>query len=336
MMHFVTQALEDKTAKSETEWCDLVRREWSMECEFDRGIERDLLVASWSMGELRFDAMDLSGQRWSWKPGPGLDGWRASALVMFMAESGAMEVEQDEKNISLTGQSLLILDGNIRYTLSTGINARVVALRIPKTSLQTRGKLLSGREMFVPDSTSPDVALIKSLVASATAYGEQCSSHGGRLVAEHLMDLMEIITGDSQAKKRVVRSDVTLRKVKRFILRNLANESMNLDSIANAIGVSKRQIMRLFERDGSSAMRYLLEQRLEKARKILTHGGDGLRVSDVAWQCGFVSLAHFSRAFKKQYGESPMEFQRDEVAPAKGKGGVSAATSTEPCPSCGT
>jgi len=79
--------------------------------------------------------------------------------------------------------------------------------------------------------------------------------------------------------------------------------------VANSMGISRRYLTRLFERDGSSVMRYVLQQRLERAKRILTNGGAVLRISDVAWQCGFVSAAHFSRAFKKQYGRSPTDFQ---------------------------
>ncbi|MFC0690982.1 helix-turn-helix domain-containing protein [Paraburkholderia humisilvae] len=280
-----------------------------MECEFAGGDGRELLTTSWFMGDLRFETTDLSRQRWTWRPGPGLDNWRKNTLVIFMIESGAIEIEQEGASVRLNEASMLLFDASIPYTQTSAEHARGMILRVPKSSLEGRAKALSGREMFVLDSTSPDVALLRSLLAAAAANGERCSSYGATLVAEHLTDLMEIITDDLTAPKRVLSSDVTLRKVKRFIERNVGNEDLGPDMIASAMGISRRYLTRLFERDGSSVMRYLLQKRLERAKKMLTGGGDRIRVSDVAWQCGFVSAAHFSRAFKKQYGRSPTIFQ---------------------------
>jgi AraC-like DNA-binding protein len=310
MIHFVRRALENKTTKTKEEWLDLVRRNWSMECEFDGEVERELRMASWSMGDLRFDALDLSGQQWIWKPGPGLDGWRKHTLLIFMSESGMLRVEQDGEAISLRERALLILDGGIKYTQTAGPDSRAVVLRVPRTALEAKGRPQASHEMLMPDPASPDVALLMSWFADATAYGEQCSPYAGRLFAEHFIDLMEIFTKDLTTSKHLMRSRDRLRKVKRFITRNLENEDIDPNSVANAVGMSARQLMRLFEEDGSSVMRYLLQQRLEKAKSLLTHGDDGLRIGDVAWQCGFVSASHFSRAFKKQFGESPTEFQR--------------------------
>jgi AraC-like DNA-binding protein len=310
MIYFVKRALENKPEKTKEEWIELVRKNWNMECEFDGGVERKLHTASWLMGDLRFDALDLSGQQWIWKPDFGSDGWRKQTLLMFMSESGLLQIKQQGEVIELDEQALLILDGSVEYTQTSGPDTRAVIIRVPRAVLEGKGKLLSSREILIPDPSSPDVALLMSWLAGATAYGEQCSSYGGRMFAEHFIDLLEILTDGLTASKRRMRSHDRLRKVKRFIARNLGNEDIDPDSVASAMGMSARQLMRLFEQDGSSVMRYLLQQRLEKAKGLLIHGGDDLRIGDVAWQCGFVSASHFSRAFKRQFGESPTELQR--------------------------
>jgi AraC-like DNA-binding protein len=311
MIYFVKRALENKPEITKEEWIDLVRKNWSMECEFDDEAERKLRTASWLMGDLRFDALDLSGQQWIWMPGPGSDDWRKNTLLMFMSESGLLQIEQQGEIVKLQDQALLILDSSIAYTQTSAPDTRAVVVRVPRATLEGKGRLLSSREMLIPDPSSPDVALLKSWLAGATAYGEQCSSYGGRMFAEHFIDLLEILTDGLSASKRRMRSHDRLRKVKRFIARNLGNEDIDPDSVASAMGMSARQLMRLFEQDGSSVMRYLLQQRLEKAKGMLIHGGDDLRIGDVAWQCGFVSASHFSRAFKRQFGESPTELQRN-------------------------
>ncbi|MFC0401670.1 helix-turn-helix domain-containing protein [Paraburkholderia rhizosphaerae] len=280
-----------------------------MECEFTHGEDRELLTTSWLMGDLRFEALDLSRQRWIWRPEPGVDSWRRNTIVIFLIESGIVEIEQEGVSVQLTESSLLLLDASIPYTQTSPGHSRGVILRVPKTSLARRAKAVSGHEMFLPASTSADVTLLRSLLAATSAYGERCSPHCSTLVADHLTDLMEILSDDASAPKRLLSSDVMLRKVKRFIERNIGNEDLDPDMIARATGISRRYLARLFERDGSSVMRHLLQTRLERAKKILTSSGARVRISDVAWQCGFVSAVHFSMAFKKQYGKSPTDCQ---------------------------
>ncbi|MFC0396818.1 AraC-like protein [Paraburkholderia rhizosphaerae] len=327
-MFFATHALSNTSAKTEEEWRALVRNNWSMECDFASGGERALLTTSWFMGDLRFEAADLSRQQWIWSPGPGCDNWRKNAVVIYLIESGIVEIEQDGSKVQLTESSLLVLlDARIPYMQTSTGNSRGMILRVPKSSLEERAKTVSGHEMFMLDSTSPDVALLRSLLGAAAAYGERCSEYGSRLVADHLIDLMEIITDDRTDRRRKQSSDVMLKKVKQFIERNVGNEDLGPEMIANATGISKRYLTRLFERDGSSVMRYLLQQRLERAKKILSSGGERVRICDVAWQCGFVSAAHFSRAFKNQYGNSPTVFQRDGAGADQSMGQTSSAES---------
>jgi AraC-like DNA-binding protein len=284
-----------------------------MECEFDRGVNQELRAASWFMGDLRFEAMELSGQRWAWKPGHGLDNWRRNTLVLFLFESGVTEMEQNGLHLKLGEGALLLFDGSVKYTQVSGGNACGITLRVPKASLETRGQVLSSCEMFVADGTSPDVALLKSLISGAAAYGERCSLYGGKLFAEHLTDLMELVTDELTAPKRLMRSDVMLRKAKLFIDRNFGNEQIDVNFVASALGVSRRYLTKLFEREGTSVMRYLLQKRLARAKKMLTNSDAPLRISEIAWQCGFVSAAHFSRVFKKNYGASPTELQSSQL-----------------------
>ena len=54
----------------------------------------------------------------------------------------------------------------------------------------------------------------------------------------------------------------------------------------------------------------LMELRLERARKLL---GDpqlyDLPVAEVAARCGFADPSHFARRFRRQFGQSPLQFR---------------------------
>lgn len=90
---------------------------------------------------------------------------------------------------------------------------------------------------------------------------------------------------------------------------NLA-EPLSLVEIADGVGLSRRQIERLFRQEmGRSPARYYLEIRLDRARHLLIQSS--LPVVEVAVACGFVSASHFSKCYRELYARSPQQERAD-------------------------
>ncbi|KRW94783.1 AraC family transcriptional regulator [Paracoccus sp. MKU1] len=93
---------------------------------------------------------------------------------------------------------------------------------------------------------------------------------------------------------------------------NLA-EPLSLVGIADHVGLSRRQIERLFDKEmGRSPARYYLEIRLDRARHLLMQSS--LPVIEVAVACGFVSASHFAKCYRELYARSPQQ-ERGERKP---------------------
>lgn len=83
-------------------------------------------------------------------------------------------------------------------------------------------------------------------------------------------------------------------------------EPVPLPALAAKVGVSVRQLERLFAREmGRSPARYYLELRLERAHLLLTQSA--LPIIDVAVACGFIAGSHFWNAYRKAYGRTPKQ-----------------------------
>lgn len=84
------------------------------------------------------------------------------------------------------------------------------------------------------------------------------------------------------------------------------SEPLPLVDIARYVGLSRRQIERLFQNHmGRSPARYYLEIRLDRARHLLIQSS--LPVVEVAIACGFISASHFSKCYRELYGKSPLQ-----------------------------
>ncbi|MYM40420.1 GlxA family transcriptional regulator [Duganella qianjiadongensis] len=91
-------------------------------------------------------------------------------------------------------------------------------------------------------------------------------------------------------------------------------EPLSTDDIANLVGLSRRQLERLFKQYlGSLPSRYYLELRLQRARQLLLETNHS--IVQVGLMCGFSSGSHFSTAFGALFGNTPREERQRKLAP---------------------
>ena len=98
-------------------------------------------------------------------------------------------------------------------------------------------------------------------------------------------------------------------RVKKYILANLHDAKLNLDTMAVAQNMAPRTLARLFAREGTTPIRWLWQQRLAASYKALAEGRIK-QVTDAALTFGFSDLSHFSHAFKTTFGRTPQEVKR--------------------------
>ena len=83
-------------------------------------------------------------------------------------------------------------------------------------------------------------------------------------------------------------------------------EPMGLDELSNHVGISRRQLERIFKKNLDCVpTRYYLELRLRRARELLLTTPRS--IVDVAFACGFVSPPHFSKCYREFFGIPPRD-----------------------------
>lgn len=88
-------------------------------------------------------------------------------------------------------------------------------------------------------------------------------------------------------------------------------EPISQEDLASYVGLSRRQLQRLYQRYLMCApSRYYLQLRLQRARELLRQ--TGMNLVEISALTGFVSTSHFSKSYKAFYGHSPSaERQQD-------------------------
>ncbi len=86
-------------------------------------------------------------------------------------------------------------------------------------------------------------------------------------------------------------------------------EVMPVEDIATAVGISLRQLERLFSQQLGAGPKAVYQQlRLEHAEHLLTYSA--MSVREVGLAAGFASLEQFSRSYKSRYGQPPSVHRR--------------------------
>lgn len=88
------------------------------------------------------------------------------------------------------------------------------------------------------------------------------------------------------------------------IMRGALEEPVSQQKIAQQLGISVRQLERLFGRYfNTSPGRYYMELRLDRARNLLLQ--TEMSISEIAIASGFQSVGHFTRLYRKSFGTTP-------------------------------
>jgi AraC-like DNA-binding protein len=95
----------------------------------------------------------------------------------------------------------------------------------------------------------------------------------------------------------------------------LPDPDLSLRRVADEEGVSPRYVQKLFASADETFSHYLRTRRLERCRTDLASPQHArLSISEICFRWGFNGSAHFSRAFRDQYGVSPREFRQGAAA----------------------
>ncbi|MDD6363825.1 MAG: two-component regulator propeller domain-containing protein [Bacteroidales bacterium] len=99
-----------------------------------------------------------------------------------------------------------------------------------------------------------------------------------------------------------------LTKVTDVIMKNISNENMSLDEIAEKTATSRMKIYRAMKTSlDMTPTEYIRSIRLQHAEKLLRTTKK--TVQEVMYECGFSSKAYFHKVFFAKYGHTPKEYR---------------------------
>ena len=153
--------------------------------------------------------------------------------------------------------------------------------------------------------------LFKDYVKSLQFYFTHPEVVSEELLKLKIKELLLLLVQSDQADK-VIRLLAGLFSpaqldFKTIIEANIFNP-LNLEELAKLTNLSRSSFKREFAKNYQlPPAAYIRSRRLKQAAKLLR--GTDLRISDIAYDCGFSDVANFSKRFKRTYGIAPSAYR---------------------------
>lgn len=117
------------------------------------------------------------------------------------------------------------------------------------------------------------------------------------------------IDASASSRERPLQHATIASLTQAYIIRHLRDPELDPAAISIALGVSRTSLYRaLVETGGIAAV--IRDARLDLVqRSLAAPGNERMKISTVAYACGFTDVPTFNRSFRRRFGLSPRDYQ---------------------------
>lgn len=252
------------------------------------------------MNFTRITARHVRGQRSALGPD------RQEHVFLLLPVRGELLVEQYARNVRLAPGNFSFLDARAGCIVAAPDESECIVVDISRSAF---GKALPpvhqlcGREIRPMENVGP---LLVMLIE--TVYGWSCGRPENTAAAEKtILNLLrsELETWAASSDKEIC---TLVDQMHDWVIENIGCPDLTPALLADRFDLSRRTTYRLFERIGTTPMKWLWDLRLDHAHRQLELGRKS--VTEVAFSSGFNDTAHFARLFKRRFGQPPNSLRR--------------------------
>lgn len=246
------------------------------------------------------------------------------SVALYFTLAGEAIFADDDGTRTLRPGQLLVCDADRPFLRGFAHGLEELAVKVPYDVLRSVGATMP-RAARVIDfrrragsggsaharGADTHAAALAALVARAVV------SRGDGLANEDaLLELVAAVLTepDTAGTPPVTRTPTTgahFAAAEQYVRQWLRDPTLSARRIADAIGLSERQLSRVFAECGTSVPRFVARRRVEMAGRMLRMPSYAEQtVEAIGLRCGFSSAAQFSRVFREQSGMSPSEARR--------------------------
>jgi len=251
-------------------------------------------------------------------------------LIFIINQSGTATVFARGREVVLRQGHALLMSASEAKVFDRHCHGGSLSFRIPRSSISSIVADVDDRVMRLIPQQAEVLKLIAGYAAPLFNEIALATAEFRRTAVNHLLDLIALALGATDdtmglANKRGLPA-ARLSMAKCYIVENSFRRDLSVSAVATHLGVTPRNLQRMFESEGTTFSEFLLGQRLSRAHRMLTEPGRiQSAVATVAYDAGFGDLSYFNRSFKRRFGATP----RDVRQAGSGSTGTNASRQVE-------
>jgi AraC-like DNA-binding protein len=237
-------------------------------------------------------------------------------LFLMLNLSGSLLLTSGGRDLTLRpGEATLLCCGETGVYVRPEIGA-VSCIRLPRAALTP---FVAGLEDHIFRLIPGNIGALKFLRTYLDAQTDptdiDLAQAVSRTITNHVTDLIALTLGATGEAASVALGGglraARLAAAKTFIEDHIGPTNFSIEDVAGQMGVSARYVRKLFEAEGNSFSRYVLQQRLARVRSMLTNARyDHLPISSLAYDVGFGDLSYFNKVFRAAFEATPSDIRQ--------------------------
>lgn len=254
----------------------------------------------------RFSSSPLSFWKW---PHDTFSEENSPWLVITQL-GGARRYAQSGAEVLLNPGDTTLIDASHPWSSSCETDCVRLYLRIPRWMLENR---LRSREIRAAQKiwrTTRTGAALHRLSQSLYYEARRMDNDETEASLDAYFHALAVSLGLNEIQEEAAAG--LLQQILRYIDAHLAEPTLSPVEVASAVGISLRHLHRVFSATDSTMGDYVRCRRLEQCRKDIMDSRLRARtITEIAFSWGFSDAAHFSHAFRKQFGTSARAFRSE-------------------------
>jgi len=244
-------------------------------------------------------------------------------LVLMLNLSGLLVLESGARELTLRpGEATLVSCAELGVYVQPQTGA-LSCVRLPRSGLTP---FVAGLEDHIFRLIPSNIGALKFLraylgtLADPSDVEVDVPQSVSRTITSHVTDLIALTLGAAgEAGAAALGGGMRaarLAAAKAYVDAHIGPESLSIEDVAEHMGVSERYVRKLFESEGGSFSKHVLQQRLARVRGMLVNSRfDHLPISTLAYDVGFGDLSYFNKVFRSAFGATPSDIRHAAAGP---------------------
>ena len=238
-------------------------------------------------------------------------------LIFLINQSGLVAAHARGRDVVLREGDAILMSAGEAWVFDRPSHGGSLSFRIPRPILAS---LVADVEDAIMKLIPHNTEVLKLLAGYAAPLFNDvalATPEFRRTAVNHLHDLVALALSARHDAAGIPNGRgmpaARLRMAKAYIIANSSRRELSVGSVSAHLGLTPRNLQRLFESEGTTFSEFLLAQRLSRAYRMLTEPRLAQSaVGAIAYDAGFGDLSYFNRSFKRRYGATPRDVRNSQ------------------------